>query len=111
MLVIGGKSREKWITRKSMTLCMWVDNISMGLGERGWRGFNWIVLSQDGDKWRALVNAVMNLQTNKQIKRTMWPQSMSELYRPSDRRMSTKLVPTFCGYGVSRGQRDRSLWL
>jgi hypothetical protein len=26
---------------------------------------------------------------------TLWPQSTSELYRPSDRRLSAKLVPTF----------------
>jgi hypothetical protein len=27
--------------------------------------------------------------------RTPWPESTSELYRPSHRRLSTKLVPTF----------------
>jgi hypothetical protein len=31
------------------------------------------------------------------LKKTPWPQSASELYRPSDRRLSEKLVPTFCG--------------
>jgi hypothetical protein len=35
--------------------------------------------------------------THFQIKKTPWPQSASELYRPSDRRLSAKLVPTFCG--------------
>jgi hypothetical protein len=34
--------------------------------------------------------------TCKQTKQTPWPQSASELYRPSDRRLSTKLMPTFC---------------
>jgi hypothetical protein len=29
------------------------------------------------------------------LERTPWPQSASELYRPRDRRLSTKLVPTF----------------
>jgi hypothetical protein len=29
------------------------------------------------------------------ITKTQWPQSASELYRPSDRRLSAKLVPTF----------------
>jgi hypothetical protein len=29
------------------------------------------------------------------IKKTPWLQSASELYRPSDRRLSTKLMPTF----------------
>jgi hypothetical protein len=39
----------------------WVDNIKMDLGEIGWRGVDWIVLAKDRDKWKALVNAVMNL--------------------------------------------------
>jgi hypothetical protein len=34
-----------------------------------------------------------------QRKQTPWPQSASELYRPSDRRMSVKLVPTFSDRG------------
>jgi hypothetical protein len=34
----------------------------MDLGERGWGGVDWIDLAQDRDKWRALVNAVMNLR-------------------------------------------------
>jgi hypothetical protein len=39
----------------------WVDNIKMDLLEIGWSGVDWIGLAQDRDKWRALVNAVMNL--------------------------------------------------
>jgi hypothetical protein len=34
--------------------------------------------------------------------------SSSELYGLSDRRFSTKSVPTFCGWRVSRGQRNGS---
>jgi hypothetical protein len=34
----------------------------MDLGEIGWGGLDWIGLAQDRDKWRALVNAVMNLR-------------------------------------------------
>jgi hypothetical protein len=37
------------------------DNIKMDLQEAGW-GMDWIDLVQDRDRWRALVNAVMNLQ-------------------------------------------------
>jgi hypothetical protein len=33
---------------------------------------------------------------------TPWPESASELYRPSDSRLSTKLVPTFADRGVPR---------
>jgi hypothetical protein len=32
----------------------------MDLGESEWGGVNWIGLVQSRDKWRALVNAVMN---------------------------------------------------
>jgi hypothetical protein len=31
----------------------------------------------------------------KQTKQTLWPESVSKLYRPSDRPLSAKLVPTF----------------
>jgi hypothetical protein len=37
----------------------WEDNIKMDLQEVG-RGMDWIELAQDRDRWRALVNAVMN---------------------------------------------------
>jgi hypothetical protein len=40
----------------------WVDNIKMDPLEIGWGGVEWIGLTQDRDKWRALVNAVMNLR-------------------------------------------------
>jgi hypothetical protein len=38
-----------------------VDNIKINLGEIRWNGVDWIGLAQDRNKWRALVNAVMNL--------------------------------------------------
>jgi hypothetical protein len=34
----------------------------MELGEIGWGGMDWIDLAQDRDQWRALVNAVIDLQ-------------------------------------------------
>jgi hypothetical protein len=39
-----------------------VDNIRMDLGEVGWGDVDWIGLAQDRNRWRALVNSVMNLQ-------------------------------------------------
>jgi hypothetical protein len=40
----------------------WVNNIKMDLREIGWDGMDWIDLTQDRAKWRALVNTVMNLR-------------------------------------------------
>jgi len=34
----------------------------MGLQEVGWGGMDWIDLAQNRDRWRALVNAAMNLR-------------------------------------------------
>jgi hypothetical protein len=45
-----GKSRRRW-----------VDNVEMDLRETGWVGMDWIDLAQDRNRWRALVNTVMNL--------------------------------------------------
>jgi hypothetical protein len=41
----------------------WENGIKMCLREIGWGGgVEWIHLAQDRDRWRALVNAVMNLR-------------------------------------------------
>ena len=39
----------------------WEDNIKMDLQEVGYGGIDWIDVAQDRDRWRALVNMVVNL--------------------------------------------------
>jgi hypothetical protein len=40
----------------------WVDNIRRDLGEVGWGDVDCIGLAQDRNRWRALVNSVLNLR-------------------------------------------------
>jgi len=63
----GGKYRD--LVRKSegkrplgRHRRIWKDNIKMDLQEVHYEGMDWIELAQDTERWRALVNAVMNLQ-------------------------------------------------
>jgi hypothetical protein len=39
----------------------WENNIKMDFREVVWGGTDWTDLAQDRDRWRALLNAVMNL--------------------------------------------------
>jgi hypothetical protein len=42
--------------------CRWEVNIRMDLQEVEFGGMDWLGLAQDRDRWRAIVNAVMNLR-------------------------------------------------
>jgi hypothetical protein len=42
----------------------WEDNVKMSLQEVGCGGIDWIELAQERERWRALVNAVMNLRVS-----------------------------------------------
>jgi len=53
MIQLGGRS---FIIFK----LSWEDNIKMDLQEVGCGGVDWIELAQGRDRWRALVNVVMN---------------------------------------------------
>jgi hypothetical protein len=43
----------------------WVNNIGMDLGEMGWGDVDCIGLAKDRNRWRALVNSVLNLGVHK----------------------------------------------
>jgi len=58
--VLVGKPEGKRLLERSR--CRWQDNIKMDLQKLGSGGTDWIELAQDRDRWRALVNAVMNLR-------------------------------------------------
>jgi hypothetical protein len=40
----------------------WVDNIRMNLVEVEWGDVDWIGLAKDRNRWRTLVNSVLNLR-------------------------------------------------
>jgi hypothetical protein len=42
--------------------CRWEDNIKADIQKVGCGGMDWIELAQNRDRWRVLVNAVMNLR-------------------------------------------------
>jgi len=56
--VLVGKSDGKITLRRPRR--RWEGNIKMDLQEVGCGVVYWIELAQDKDRWRALVNAVMN---------------------------------------------------
>jgi hypothetical protein len=58
--VLVGKPEGKRPLGRPRSRC--VDNIRMDLQKVGCGHVDWIVLTQDRDRWRTLVSAVMNLR-------------------------------------------------
>jgi len=58
--ILVGKPEEKRSLGRPRR--RWEDNIKMDLQEVGCVVMDWIELGQDRNRWRALVNAVMNLR-------------------------------------------------
>jgi hypothetical protein len=55
-----GKPEGKRSLRKPR--CRWMDNIRTDIGEVGWGYVDWTGLPQDRNRWRALVNSVLNFR-------------------------------------------------
>jgi len=58
--VLVGKSEGKSLLGRPRR--RWEDNIKIDLQEVGCGGMDWIEVAQDKDRWRALVNVVMNIR-------------------------------------------------
>jgi hypothetical protein len=58
-LLVGKPEGKRQLGRPRRT---WLDNIRMGVVEVEWGDVDWIGLAQDMDRWRALVNLVLNLR-------------------------------------------------
>jgi hypothetical protein len=59
LLLVGKPEGSKPLGRPKRR-CL--DNIRMDLVEVGWGDVDWIGLAQNRDRWRALVNSVLNLR-------------------------------------------------
>jgi hypothetical protein len=57
MVLVGKPEGKRPLVRPRLR---WEDNIKMDLREIG--GMDWIDAAQDRDRWRVLVNTVMNLR-------------------------------------------------
>jgi hypothetical protein len=58
-VLVGKPERKRPLWRP---MHRWEDSIKVDLQEVGCGGVDWIELAQERDRWRALVNVVMNLR-------------------------------------------------
>jgi hypothetical protein len=59
--LVGKPERKRPLGRPR---CRWEDKIKMDIHEVGCGVMDWIGLAQDRDRWRTLVNTVMNLRVS-----------------------------------------------
>jgi hypothetical protein len=59
-IILVGKPEGKELLGRPRS--KWKDNIKIHLRQTGWEGVDWVSLAQNTDRWRGLVNTVMNLQ-------------------------------------------------
>jgi hypothetical protein len=57
--LLVGKSEGRRLLRRPRR--RWLDNVRRDLVEVGWGDVDWIGLAQGRNRWRAVVNSVMNL--------------------------------------------------
>jgi hypothetical protein len=70
-LLVGKQEGKRPLGRSR---CRWLDNIRINLGEVGWGDVDWIDLAKDRNRWRALVNSVLNLRDPMKCWETIeWP--------------------------------------
>jgi hypothetical protein len=58
-LLVGKPERKRPLRRPRRR---WVDNIRIDLREVEWGDVDWIGLAKDRNRWRAVVNSVLNLR-------------------------------------------------
>jgi len=58
-VLVGEPERKRPLGRPKRR---WEDNIKMDLQEVECGGRDWLEMAQDRDRWRALVNAIMNFR-------------------------------------------------
>jgi hypothetical protein len=57
-----GRTRRRWVDDIIFILILYICILILYLGKVGWGDVDWIGLAQDRNRWRAVVNSVLNLR-------------------------------------------------
>jgi hypothetical protein len=68
--ILVGKREGKRPIRRPW--CRWADNIKPDPQDVICGDMDWIELAQDSDRWRVLVNAVMNLRVSQNVREFLY---------------------------------------